>query len=171
MKEHIIKLKPEHKIIKSTPYRMSPENRTKLRKELNNLLQEGTIEPTVSEWSSPVIVVPKPDKTIRAIIDFRKANLLFLGNSFPITRIDDLIQQVGQARYLSKFYLTKGFYQIPLAENSKKFTAFCTPNATFQFTTLPFGLKTSPTYFESAVHLIIFLLVLKNFASCILMIF
>ena len=95
VKEHVIKLKPADKIIKSTPCKISPENQIKLHKKLNSFLQEGIIEPTVSEWSSPVIVIPKPDKTIRAIIDFRKANLQFLGDSFLIPRIDDLIQKVG----------------------------------------------------------------------------
>ena len=115
----------------------------------------------MSEWSSPVIVVPKPDKTIRAIIYFHKANLRFIGDSFPIPRIDDLLQQVGQARYLSKFYLTKGFYQIPLAKNSKKFTVFCTPNTIFQLTRLPFSLK--PVLHISNQYLIIYLQSLKNF--------
>jgi hypothetical protein len=114
--EHVIRLKPEAKVIRSQPYRMSPDSQTKLRVEINSLLAEGLIENTVSEWSSPAIVVPKPDKTVRAVIDFRRANLQFQGDSYPLPRIDDLIQKVGQSKVLSKFDLTKGFYQIPLAK-------------------------------------------------------
>jgi hypothetical protein len=147
-----IKLKPNAKIIKCNPYRMSPDSQSKLRVEINSLLAEGLIECTNSEWSSPVIVVPKPDKSIRAVVDFRKANQQFYGNSYPLPRIDDLVHKVGQAKVLSKFDLTKGFYQIPLSKSSRQYTAFCTPYSTYQFTRLPFGLKTSPTHFQSVMN-------------------
>ena len=65
------------------------------------------IEPSHSEWSSPAIIVPKPDGSIRCVIDYRKVNNLIEGNSFPIPRIDDLIDRIGKAKFLTKMDLSK----------------------------------------------------------------
>jgi hypothetical protein len=150
--KHKIILKPNATVVNARPYKMSLEMQNKLKVEIESLLAEGLIEKSESEWASPVIVVPKPDKTIRAVIDFRAANKQFVGNSFPLPLIDDLISKIGQSKFLTKFDLSKGFYQIPLAEESKIYTAFCTPFGLYQWLRLPFGLKTSPAQFQSLMQ-------------------
>ena len=146
--EHRIILRQDAKPVSMSPYRMSPASKEKLEEEVQNLLKDGLIEQSVSEWSSPAMVVPKPDGTIRCVIDYRKANSMFEGYSYPIARIDDLIDKVQQSKFLTKLDLTKGFYQVKLEEDSKKYTAFCTPSGLYQWTRLPFGLKSSPTQFQ-----------------------
>ena len=124
---HKIVSKPNVAPVSQHPYRMSPEYQAKLRKEVDELLKLDMIEPSHSEWSSPAIFVPKPDGSIRCVIDYRKVNNLIEGNSFPIPRNDDLIDRIGKVKFLTKMDLSKGFYQIPLDENSKFITTFCTP--------------------------------------------
>jgi len=150
--KHCIKLKPNATVVRLRPYRLSPEVQDKLKVEIETLLAEGLIAKSSSEWSSPVIVVPKADKTIRAVVDFRRANDQFEGESFPLPLIEDLLDRVGQSRFLTKLDLSKGFYQIPLEDSSMKYTAFCTPFGLFEWRRLPFGLKTSPSQFQSLMQ-------------------
>ena len=149
--EHEIRLKPNSTPIAQRPYRMSPENREKLRIEINDLIKLGLIEPSQSEWASPAILVPKSDGSMRCVIDYRKVNNIIQGDSFPMQRIDDLIDKIGQAKYLTKIDLCKGFYQISLNENSREVTTFCTPFGCYKWRRLPFGLKTSSASFNSMI--------------------
>jgi len=150
--EHVIRLKPDAKVVHLRPYRMSPQMQDKLKVEIDSLLADGLIVKSESEWSSPAIVVAKPDGGIRCVVDFRAANNQFVGDSFPLPLIDDLIDRIGQAQFLSKFDLSKGFYQLKLSVESRKYSAFCTPFGLFEFQRLPFGLKTSPAQFQYLIQ-------------------
>ncbi len=98
------------------------------------------IEPSRSEWSSPVVIVPKKDGTLRVCIDFRKLNAQSRFDAYPMPRIDDLLERIGQARYITTLDLCKGYWQVPLDNDSKQYTAFRTPSGLYHFTVLPFGL-------------------------------
>ncbi|KAJ8026467.1 hypothetical protein HOLleu_31290 [Holothuria leucospilota] len=78
------------------------------------------IEPSNSEWSSPCILVPKADGGYRFCTDYRKVNAVTRTDSYPIPRIDDCIDRVGKATYVSKFDLLKGYWEIPLTERAGK---------------------------------------------------
>ncbi len=143
-------LKPEARPAQSRPYRLSPSQHQWLREEINELIIDGLIEPSCSEWASPTLVVPKPEAgKFRCVIDYRKANPLIEGDSFPMARVDDLLDRIGQATVLSKFDLCKGFYQVLLDETSRPITSFCTPFGVFQWKRLPMGLKISPAAFNA----------------------
>ena len=73
------------------------------------MLENDLIEPSDSEWSSPCILVPKPDGSFRFCTDFRKLNAVTKSDSFPIPRIDDCIDKIGHAKFVSKLDLLKGF--------------------------------------------------------------
>ena len=79
-----------------------------------------------------VKLVPKPDNSYRMCTDYRKVNNISKTDSFPIPRIDDCIDKVGNAKYVTKPDLLKGFWQIPLTERAKEVSAFVTPNGLFQ---------------------------------------
>ena len=80
------------------------------------MLENDLIEPSNSEWSSPCILVPKPDGSFRFCTDFRKLNAVTRSDSFPTPRIDDCINKIGHAKFASKLDLLKGFWQVPLTE-------------------------------------------------------
>ena len=63
-------------------------------------------------------------------------------------RIDDLVERVGTAKYITTLDLCKGYWQIPLEETSKPYTAFRTPSGLYQFTVMPFGLHGAPATFQ-----------------------
>jgi hypothetical protein len=62
-------------------------------------------------------------------------------------RISEVFEQIGNAQYLSRFDLTKGYYQVPLSDDTKEKSAFVTPFGLYEFNVMPFGMKTSPATF------------------------
>ena len=72
------------------------------------MLQLRVIEESSSAWSSPIVLVPKPDETFRLCNDFRRLNEVLVFDAYPMLRVDDLIERLGPARYLTTLDLTKG---------------------------------------------------------------
>ena len=60
--------------------------------------------------------------------DYRKVNSVTKTDAFPIPRIDDCIDKVGNSKYVTRVYLLKGFWQVPLTDRAKEVSAFATPN-------------------------------------------
>ena len=110
--------------VKQHPYRMNTIKQQYLKDEIKYLLENDFIEPSKSNWSSPCILVPKPDKSYRLVTDYRKLNSVTKTDSFPIPRIDDCIDNIGQAKFVTKFDLLKGFWQVPLTDRAKEVSAF-----------------------------------------------
>ena len=141
--------------IKQHPYRLNPTKAAYLDQEIQYLLDNDFIEPSQSSWSSPCILVPKPDGSYRMCTDYRKVNNLTKSDNFPIPRIDDCVDKIGNAKYVSKFDLLKGFWQIPLSERAKEISAFVTPRGLYQYKVMPFGMRNSPATFQRLINRII----------------
>lgn len=140
------------KPIKQHPYRMNPMKQQCLKEEVKYLLENDFIEPSQSNYSSPCILVPKQNGTYRMCTDYRKVNNVTKTDSFPIPRIDDCIDKVGKAKYVTKFDLLKGFWQVPLTERAKEVSAFVTPEGLYQYKVMPFGMKNSPATFQRLMN-------------------
>ncbi|CAJ0968166.1 unnamed protein product [Ranitomeya imitator] len=112
------------------------------------MLDLGVIEESHSAWSSPIVLIPKPDGSIRFCNDFRKLNAVSKFDAYPMPRVDELIDRLGKARYITTLDLTKGYWQIPLAEAAREKTAFATPEGLFQYVYMPFGLHGAPATFQ-----------------------
>ncbi|XP_035988756.1 uncharacterized protein LOC118561082 [Fundulus heteroclitus] len=145
--EHHITLK-EGAQVKRMSYRIPERLLVSLKKEVDLMLSLGIIEYSKSEWCNPVVLVPKKDSSIRFCIDFRYLNSVSKFDSYPTPRIDDIIERLGKAKYLTTIDLCKGYWQVPLSESSQELTAFRTPWGLFQFTVLPFGLHGAPATFQ-----------------------
>ena len=78
---------------------MNPVKQQMLNAEVHYLLENDFIEPSQSEWSSPCILVLKPDGTFRMCTDYRKVNSVTKTDIFPIPQIEDCIYNIGQAIY------------------------------------------------------------------------
>ena len=141
--------------IKQPPYRLNPEKRHLLRKEVQSLLDQDLIEISNSPYSSPCLLVPKPDGSSRLVVDYRKLNSITKGDAYPMPRIDDLIEFVGNSRYVTKIDLLKGYHQIALRPSAREKTAFITPDGLFQYKVLPFGLRTAPAIFQRVINTVI----------------
>ena len=80
------------------------------------MLKQGIIEPASSEWALLIVIIKKKDDTIRLCVDYRRLNPMTQVDAYPMPRIDDILDQVGQARYITTLDLAKGYWQVPVAE-------------------------------------------------------
>ena len=113
------------------------------------------IEPSNSDFSSPSMLVSKPDGTYRFVTNFKTVNAITKYDSYPIPRIEDCIDKIDQAKYVSKFDLLKGFWQVPLTERAKRVSAFATPDGLYQYRVMPFGMRNSPATFQRLINRVI----------------
>ncbi|XP_064463126.1 uncharacterized protein LOC135374051 [Ornithodoros turicata] len=120
--------------------------------EVKEMLRLGIIEKSKSPYNSPTIIVKKPDGSNRLCIDFRQLNRHLVADAEPIPRADSLLSEVGRQTYFSKMDMTKGYWQVPLSEESKEFTAFSTANGHYHFKNMPFGIKTAPAVFAKLMR-------------------
>jgi len=99
---------------------------------------------------SPIVLVPKPDSTIRFCNYFRKLNEIpkFDAYACPMPQIDELIEQLRTARFISMLDLTKGYWQVPLTPEAREKTAFATPDRLLHYRMLPFGLHRALSTFQ-----------------------
>ena len=148
----------EHRIVtgavrpvRLAPYRIPQALQGQVRQELDEMLAHGIIERSTSDWASPLVIVRKKDSTLRLCVDYRRLNSESKMDAYPIPRVDDLIDQVSRAPYITTLDLTKGYWQVPVAVEDREKTAFTTPFGLFQFTRMPFGLKGAPATFQRMV--------------------
>ncbi|XP_072182172.1 uncharacterized protein [Diadema setosum] len=141
--------------IKQHPYRIHPAKREQVDREIDVMLANGIIEPSNSNWSSPVVLVPKADGTSRFCIDYRKVNTITKTDSFPLPLIEECIDRVGSAEYVSKLDLMKGYWQVPLDKDAREISAFVTPSGLYQCRVMPFGMKNSPATFQRMMNRVI----------------
>ncbi|KAI2662301.1 Retrovirus-related Pol polyprotein from transposon 17.6 [Labeo rohita] len=146
---------PPGVIVRQRPYRVPEARRQAIEEEVQEMLKLGVIEPSRSPWSSPIVMVPKPDGTLRFCNDFRRLNEVSQFDGYPMPRVDELLDRLGRARYLSTLDLTKGYWQVPLTPTAKEKTAFSTPNGHWQYRTLPFGLHGAPASFQRMMDIIL----------------
>ena len=72
--------------------------------------KSGLIEPSTSEWASPIVLVKKKDGTLQLCVDYQKLNAVSQADAYPMPRIDELIDRLGQARYITTLDLTRGYW-------------------------------------------------------------
>ena len=138
--------------VKQNMRRMPFAVRCEVARQLEAMQESGVIQPSKSPWSSPVVMVRKRDGTHRFCVDYRKLNAVTKPDTFPLPRIDDLLDQLGQAKYFSSIDLASGYWQIRMSEESKEKTAFATPQGLFQFCVMPFGLTNAPAVFQRLMN-------------------
>src|SRR3954467_11121149 len=133
-------------------YRMSPLELDSLKEELDRLLKNGSVEPSVSPFGAPVIFVKKKDGTLRMCIDYRALNNITIKNRFPIPLIDDLTDRLFGAKVFTKIDLRWGYNQVRIHQDDIEKAAFCTRYGHYQYKVMPFGLMNAPATFQALVQ-------------------
>ncbi len=126
-----------------------------MQKEVEYLLENGFAVPSSSPWSSPSLLVPKSDQTPRFCNDYRKVNAVTKPDSFPLPCMDDCVDRVGSAKYVTKLDLLKGYWQVPLSQRASEVSAFVTPDHFLQYTVMPFGLRNAPATFQRLMNTVL----------------
>lgn len=141
--------------VRLLPYRLPHAYRETDRQEIHEMLEQGIIEPSSSEWSSPIVLVKKKDGSIRLCVDYRRLNSVSEMDAYPMPRVDDLVDRLGKATYISTLDLTRRYWQVPVAEAARSKTAFATPFGLYQFNVMPFGLQGAPATFQRLMDKVI----------------
>jgi hypothetical protein len=103
--EFVINLVPGTAPIAQSPYRMADVELKLLKAELDSLLEKGFIRPSASPWGSPALFVLKKDGTQRLCVDYHALNAVTIKNKYLLPRIDDLMDQLRQAKFFSNIDL------------------------------------------------------------------
>lgn len=88
-----------------------------------------------------MVIVPKKDGTLHVCIGFNKLNAQSKFDAYPVPQVDDLLEKIAQAKFITTVDLCKGYWQTPLDPASRQYTAFQTLVGLYQFKVLPFGLQ------------------------------
>ena len=153
--EHRIDLEPGTRPMRSMPYRQGPARREMVREQVDAMLRAGVIEPATSEWASPVVLVPKKDNSLRFCVDYRSLNGKTIADTYPLPRMDDCIDSLGDAAIFTTLDCNSGYWQIPIAEEDRDKTTFTSFLGTFRYLRMPFGLKNAPATFQRALDIIL----------------
>ena len=134
--------------IRLPPYRLPHAYRETVLTELKDMEQTGIIERSSSNWAAPIVLVKKKDGSLRMCVDYRRLNAVSPSDAYPMPRVEDLIDRLGGARYITTLDLSRGYWQVPVDTKSRHLTAFTTPFGLFQFKVMPFGLHGAPATFQ-----------------------
>ncbi|GFW77463.1 hypothetical protein TNCV_2498561 [Trichonephila clavipes] len=127
---------------------MFPVKKEILRKEIEDLLEKDIIEECESPYGAPVVLIPKPNNQFHLCIDYRKLNEVTVPDTYPLPRMDDLLQEAKHTAYISTIDLKSGYYQVNVNPADRGKTAFVCPFGTYRFKRMPFGLKNAPATFQ-----------------------
>lgn len=143
------------KPINRNPYPLSLLQEKELIKQITDLQNKGLIRVSQSPWGAPILFVRKKDDTWRMVVDYRALNAVTERNTYPLPRIQDCIDRIGIAKYLSKLDLTSGYWQVGIAPEDIPKTAFNTLMGKFEFVVMPFGLTNAPATFQTMMNSIL----------------
>jgi hypothetical protein len=124
--------------------RLNPEEQAVVNEYVDKLISADVVEPGNGPWSSPILLVPKKDGGLRAVADLRKVNDCVTADSYSMPDTQELLDQLGGARWFTSLDLSSAFWQLPLAEESRDCTAFMTKtHGLLRWKALPMGFKNS----------------------------
>lgn len=150
--EHKIELLPGAKPFAEPLRRRAPLHIEETRKQVHKMLKMGIIEESDSPWASAYVLAKKKNGELRLCIDFRKLNDMTKKLVYPLPNIEECLESLSGKKYFSQLDFASGFWQIPMANNSKELTAFRTEDGLFQFTRMPFGLTNAPASFQRTMN-------------------
>ncbi|GBN19637.1 Transposon Ty3-I Gag-Pol polyprotein [Araneus ventricosus] len=118
------------------------------QKEVQFLLEKDVIEECESTYGAPVILIPKPDGKTRLCIDYLKLNEIKVPDSYPLPRMDDLLESAKHPTFMSTIDLKSEYHHMNVHPADRDETAFVFPFGTFRFKKMPFGLQNAPGTFK-----------------------
>ncbi|GKB84070.1 putative reverse transcriptase domain-containing protein [Tanacetum coccineum] len=150
--EFQIDLVPGAAPVARAPYRLAPSEMKEFSDQLQELSDNGFIKPSSSPWGAPVLFVKKKDGSFRMCIDYRELNKLTVKNRYPLSRINDLFDQLQGSSVYSKIDLRSGYHQLRVREEDIPKTAFRTRYGHFKFQVMPFGLTNASAVFMDLMN-------------------
>lgn len=137
------------------PYRLSYTERQRVKEMVQDMRDSDIIRESSSSYASPIVLVNKKTGDKRLCVDYRALNRKTKREHYPLPRIEDQLDRLSGSMLFVTLDLASGYYQIPIAEQSRDKTAFVTPDGQFEFNRMPFGLVNAPSVFQRTMNKII----------------
>jgi hypothetical protein len=144
-----------HHPIKQPSRRVGPARRKEMEEALDGLIQQGVVERSCSPWTSAIVLVKKKDGSTRCCVDYRAVNNITVKDSYPLPRMDDILDSLIGATWFSTLDMKSGYHQVRVAKEDKPKTAFSFGQGLWQFRVMPFGLCNAPATFERLMERIL----------------
>lgn len=150
--KHKIRTKDDEPVhVKS--FRHPHSMKTIIQEQIQKLLDDNIIRPSISPYSAPVWIVDKKKdasgkKKYRMVIDYRRLNEKTIEDKYPLPRIEEILDNLGKSCYFSTLDMAKAFHQIEMDEESIEKTAFSVNNGHYEYLRMPYGLKNGPSTFQ-----------------------
>src|SRR3984957_7233593 len=141
--------------IKKRAYRAAPKENKFIKSEIEDILKQGLIKPSTSPWSFPVVVVRKKNGKFRFCVNYKPLNDITKKGTYPLLRIDEILDSLHQAQWFTTLDLASGYWQIKVKAKDQEKTAFITKFGTFEFKVMPFGLCNIPATFQRTMNQIL----------------
>ncbi|GFS64106.1 retrovirus-related Pol polyprotein from transposon 17.6 [Trichonephila clavipes] len=149
---HRIRLKPNIERKKPFVYCIPESLKIKVDEQIEELLRLDLIEQSDAEIAYPIVCVNKKDGTLRLCVDFRALNSENVSDDFPMEDAVELIHSIGRANIITTLDLLKGYWAIPVAEDSKNLTSFKTHRQQYRFKVMSFDLKNVSATFQREMN-------------------
>ena len=128
---------------------INPQLLPRVRQEIDRLVEEGILIPTTTASNnSPLVIVPKPDGSIRLAVDYRELNRVLVPFSGTIPNMRSLFPYLQGQQFFACLDNLWGYHQLPIVPEHQDFTTIVTPWGQYAFTRCPFGLSTAPGVYQ-----------------------
>jgi hypothetical protein len=143
------------KPIKLQPRRLPIAKKEEADQMVQDMYNQGVVEPSGSPWSTPVVLVKKKYGTSRFCVDYRKLNDITKKDSYPLPCVDTTLDAFSGSNWFSTLDMKCGYWQVDMQKEDREKTAFSPGRGLWQFTVMPFGLCNAPATFERLMELVL----------------